>query len=428
MSAQVDVVKSIFQMSNPQERIYFDYRVSRLGTAYNVPFLADITGISTEIIDQLLHKLISVNEMLRSCFMVINGDLSRVSYDMVDFDIEFFSVPNLDEVDFRQYLKNFDLKNPPLFRFSIFEDSKHKKYLLFDAHHILFDGYSACLIQKDMENLLLSKDLDERCPYDCYVQHEKSFIRSPEYQKLREYWLRRLDGADFLSPFPVIDENSEGERNNWIKRSIRPEDCEVFKKLALKYKTTQFNFYLSMLYLTVGFETGKKDLIFVTPTLNRSKKIFLQTIGLFINIIPFRNSYNDDNTVSDFLKQVSKNSFADLGNQYFQFNDLVSALRMEHTQNKTPNFSLYFDFEDEFNKKKFTKDLGFDLRRSKYDVDFVIAKRNGFFDIDVSFRPFISANDIENIMERFFNILNLLKYNSTAMEMTIEDFQKSTQE
>lgn len=135
---------SICDMSAPQERIYYDYRLSHNRLIYNNPFLDDVTGIPEEKILPILQEIVRRHPILRTYFDGVNDRLVQCVQPDIPITIDHVEVDSLEQIDYRDYLTVFSLNTPPLFHFVLLH-SPDKSILLFDVHHILLDGYSSSL-------------------------------------------------------------------------------------------------------------------------------------------------------------------------------------------------------------------------------------------------------------------------------------------
>ncbi|KYD04313.1 hypothetical protein B4102_3293 [Heyndrickxia sporothermodurans] len=409
--AQTVVESKHYDMSNAQERIYYDYRLNKNKHIYNIGFITDESESEYHDLVNNANKFFSDFEMFRTTFKMVNKKLVQYINPISPIKIERVQVDTVENIDFKKYLKTFKLSEYPLFNLTLFE-SPDKKLLLFDVHHILIDGYSSTLLQEHMnafgKNIKLDKPLH---PYSKFIEFEKVFYNSPEYKEMGNYWKEKLKGFDFSNPLNRKNSDDYAYGNTSIQ--ISSEVAEKLSEFSKGGKTTLFNIFLGAFSIALNIFTGRKDITVLTPVLNRYKPEFKNTIGVFTNLIPMRVKMNSNLLLGNFLKEVRKTTVEGIKNQFYQYNHILQDLK-----SSDPQFFFYMDFEDKSLKKnRKTEDIPHAVAIPKFILDLEVKNLNGIYNISASYKKsYLSEDEVESILELLIRILSNVFTNDNFRE------------
>jgi hypothetical protein len=366
---------------------------------YNNPFLSDISEFEGDL-EEVLKKIVVLHEILRTSFINSGKKLMQHVMPEVKVKVDYVQVPDIKKIDYHLYLKEFDFKNPPLFHATVFLGPKNKKILLFDVHHILFDGYSASLFQ----NMLLEiahGNIPEgpTDQYRDYVRFEADFMQSEAYHQMERYWADRLNGYDsVISLSPTEQTMGYGT----LLRDMDDEFSRKLKELSSSMNISFFCVLYAALNLALSKEFDKNDIVMLVPVLNRYRPQFKKILGLFINLLPIRGKMVDNAVIPDYLNATAKNIGLDISNQFCDFSSIIQIYNKENNV-KNPKFYFFFDYEDRSIKKiKGTREMSVSINTSKYGIDFYIRNYNNSFQIEASYKAnFFRKEQVENILNNF---------------------------
>ena len=188
--------KKIYPLNSSEMGIYLDNKET---TAYNLPYFLPLSDdIDTDRLKKAVKKLFDIRPHLfiRVC---IDADGNVGKYiDRSDFDIPTVKSDGLETFE----PVPFDLTKEQLFRLAIYE-TKDKKYLFFEFHHILMDGTSAGLFVKDLFDVYDGKPVaDEECSAEEYSEKESENRRTKAYEDGKEYYRKTFGGIECSSVLP----------------------------------------------------------------------------------------------------------------------------------------------------------------------------------------------------------------------------------
>ncbi|MCP5106470.1 MAG: amino acid adenylation domain-containing protein, partial [bacterium] len=185
--------KEYYKLSPPQKRFYILGQVERESINYNIWScfrLAEGTGLIR--LENAFKHLIRRHESFRTCFIMVNDRPVQRIHDEVEFKIEY-----CDSID--NFIRPFDLSSAPLLRAGVVTGD----ILVVDMHHIVSDGISMEIFQKELIRLYSSGELPPlRIQYKDYTEWQvnKDRQREEELKGREAYWLKV-----FESDLPVLD-------------------------------------------------------------------------------------------------------------------------------------------------------------------------------------------------------------------------------
>lgn len=395
-----------FPLSVVQERIYFEYRISKNKKAYNNPFMADVSMYENKKIEDMLYQLVCRHRLLRAVLRNENGNLYWHIDNVPDnLQVTYLTVEDVDQINIEKLLMEFNLKQGPLYCFTICSDG-NKKYLLFDVHHLILDGFSSSLLQEDMYSIIENKDNRRNyCDYSEYVRFENDFYASEKYSSLKKYWEGRLGGAR-LNCFSEKREKKKGDIYSFII-SLDQKQMNRLSDFSRKNKVSQFSCCYAFLCLAISRVFQMKDIGIHTTVLNRYEAKFNNCVGVFTNYIILRTMIPVKVDLSEFIGLVGDAVQKDLEHQYYQYNDLVNSIGY-----RGADINFYLNYEDVSMKKIANmKEIRATVDIPKYDVDFNFRMRNGMFDLEVCYKTdYLTDKEVHAIVNLFCKILEKLEF------------------
>ncbi|NKI22671.1 SDR family NAD(P)-dependent oxidoreductase [Paenibacillus dendritiformis] len=411
---QTDMV--YYDMSGPQERIYFDYRLSSHKNVYNIGFVSDKSGDDYEDLAANVNKFVEQFDMLRTTFTTVNNKLVQCVNPMKPIEIQRVQVDSADDIDFAKHVKTFKLSEYPLFHLTLFE-APDKKLLFFDIHHILLDGYSTTLLQEQME-VFGKLDAKEKplCPYSKYVEFEKTFYAGKEYAEMEDYWKHELHGFDFTNPL----ERKEAKDTSYGHASVQVSSglARALLEFAKSRNTTMFTIFLSAYALALRMFTKRSDISIVTPMLNRYEPEFRNCIGVFTNLIPLRVEMKPQLTLDEHIKHVTTKTIGGIKNQFYQYNHIIRDFKEAGAQ-----FHFYMDFEDNSLKRfRETEDIPYAVHIPKFILDLEVKNLNQMYHISASYKKsYLSDEEVTDILHSLMKNLSEI-FTNAKLHYTLDEF------
>jgi amino acid adenylation domain-containing protein len=353
--------KEYCQLSSAQKRLYILQQIDPGSTAYNMS--ATIVLDKTLDINRLVKtfkKLIHRHESLRTSFVMVNETPVQQVHDHVDFLLEYFEMPGQDlasgsegEVeDYRGIIKNFarpfDLTRAPLLRVGVISTPENY-ILLVDMHHIISDGVSMEVLEKEFYGIYSEKKLlSLKLQYKDYARWQNSPEQQKKIKRQETYWLNLL-----LGELPVLDLPQDyprpalqGSAAHFVNFLLEGTETQKIKNLVKETDTTLYMVILSLYNIWLSKLNHQEDIIIGTPIAARRHWDLERIIGMFVNTLVMRNFPLAAKTFKTFLKEVKNRTLDAYENQEYQFEDLVDKLSVRRDTSRNPIFDVMFNFLD----------------------------------------------------------------------------------
>ena len=209
----------------------------------------------------------------------------------------------------------------PLLRALLCRFDDRDSALLLTVHHSVSDGWSVQVILRDLGAFYAARvsgtppKLPQMRQYRECAEWQRANASTADDEALK-YWAGRLDGArEFVMP------NDHGHP----ERYSRPYSLHVFgidadtmgaaAVLANATRGTRFMVLLSAIYVLAHQITGATDLTVKAVTAGRTELEFHNTMGMFLNVVPFRTEIADCTSFRDIVLKTRETFIDAMANE-----------------------------------------------------------------------------------------------------------------
>jgi condensation enzyme len=189
--------------------------------------------------------------------------------------------------------------------------------LFLAVHHSVSDAWSVEVTIRDLGAFYAARSsgipakLPEVQQYHEYSEWQKANVADSGDDGAPKYWLEKLNGArEFTMP------NDHGHPDTYSRpyslhvHAIGADVISEAAALATAARSTVFTVFLSAFYVLAHKLTGATDLAIRAFTAGRNDEQFHNTMGLFINVVPFRTDLSDCASFRDIVMQT-RETFVD---------------------------------------------------------------------------------------------------------------------
>ncbi|SHJ71338.1 non-ribosomal peptide synthetase [Aquimarina spongiae] len=339
-----------YPQSSTQKRVYFMYEFDKESLAYNMPSVFELTGeLDKKRLEEAFKKLIDRHEILRTSFMIKEGQPVQYINNNVDFKIEYHDHLNADVDEIvSNFIRPFDLGMAPLLRVGLITRDSSDHILMLDIHHIINDGVSQGILIRDFVNYYNGKDLEElQIQYKDYAVWQQSEEQKQNIESQKAFWKNEFVETPEVLELPidysrVSDKVNKGAGLNFLLNS---EDSKKLREIAQKENVTTFMLFLSFYYILLNKLTNLEDVTIGTTVAGRQHADIENMLGMFVNTIPLRNYPNGSLQFVEFLAKVKTRTLQALDNQEIQYDDIVDELKLDRVAGHNPLFDVLFVFE-----------------------------------------------------------------------------------
>jgi tyrocidine synthetase-3 len=363
--------KEYYILSPAQKRQYILQQVDPNSTVYNMPELILLPGKPEMVkLQETLRKLIRRHESLRTSFqMTANEPVQRV-HDKVEFEIEYYRGevkgkpaardPQPTEALISSFIRPFDLTQAPLLRVGLIqprhtpsalrghpsqEGREHQSLLMVDMHHIISDGVSHEILQKEFGTLYRDETLPPlRIQYKDFSQWLNHPGQKEKLKKQEAYWLSQFEGeipilnlpTDF--PRPAIQDFTGGKLEFQLDRA----QTGALKAAAFENGASLFMVLSALIQVLLAKLSGQEDIVIGIPVAGRRHAELDNIMGMFVNTLALRNNLIDEKSFIEFLTGVKTRTLEAFENQEYPFEELVEKVEVNRDASRNPLFDVMF--------------------------------------------------------------------------------------
>ncbi|SKA46680.1 AMP-binding enzyme, partial [Chitinophaga eiseniae] len=221
-----------------------------------------------------------------------------------------------------------------LLKLRLLKASDDKCYWYAKVHHVLFDGYAMALFFNNVSRLYttwISGHTEADVPsfsYGKFIADELQYKSSDQYQDDRRWWLERLGGTGTSAAFQSCVHANNRHTMSTQRLEIRIEASLFYEITAFckLYHCTAFHYFIAVLFVLHKRYNNQEALLLGVPVFNRSSKQFKETLGAFVNILPFSVPVEDDRVFSQLLPLVAAELKECYRHQRFPLYDMLKEL------------------------------------------------------------------------------------------------------
>lgn len=229
----------------------------------------------------------------------------------VPFSIE--RRPVVDEESFAAFLsgdrtRGFDLSAAPLARLTLFDMGPDHFRLVWTLHHILMDGRAFVIVLSEVQeqyDRLLRGELPaatEGPAYRTYVEWQ----RNRDLSGATDFWREKLAGLEGPTPVPP-DFARDGSNSTELVEVELPESCtSALARIADANQITLNTIVMGAWGILLARYAGASQVLFGAVKTARAGTVASASsvVGLFLNTLPVRMSFDGDPPVIEALRQL----------------------------------------------------------------------------------------------------------------------------
>jgi len=424
--------KEYYDLSYAQKRLWIINQKEPENTAYNMAGrMLFKESINMQAVKKTFAKLIERHESLRTRFKCVEGKPVQVIEAAVDFEVPLRDLSSMAEPDKQKELNRiyvavseyvFDLEKTPLLTAELVRIKDDEYELIFCMHHIISDGWSMNLLREEFTGLyeanrknLYIEPAPLKIQYKDFAAWQNKQIESSSKSKTaRDYWYELLKD----NPSPIsISHREQGEalkdKTGELHRIVVEKDTkERLLSLAKEQQTSLFTVLLSAFNILLMDLTGENDILIGTPGSGRNHESLEKIIGYFINTTILRNQVYEDESFTDVLAKINKNTLTALEYQSFPIEKLV-----EEFDIKFPQITIFFnmlniDGSESRNFDPNGTDEAEALKFIKFELVFYAKEYSDAIEITCLYvKEFFKASRIASIMSKYAGLLERVAEN-----------------
>ena len=400
------VTPTFFTLSQNQRLIWLGQQLAPGVPLYEMVHLFTLHGVvQEETFREAFRRLVDETEVLRLVSPGSAGSSEALHVQRLCVaDCEFVNLADQQDID--QTLQRFVSERmaerleltSALYDSVLLQLSADKYCWYLKLHHLLTDGLNGKAVLAGLEEqyLALQDGGVAAVPksYAEYVEYEAAMRHRPEYPEHRKWWEER--SVEYTgSRFYRGGVSSESALHDRVVIDLSTELSDAIRNTAMSSPFRQltpslscFNVFVTALFAWLHRLEGHRELGIGATSHGRITPQFRNTIGLFMQLLPFRVQVADDETFESLSRKLATEAsgffrhavpgvtrpetqkafdvalnFVDLS--VGQFAGLPTTMDWVHNNHGDPRRRLTLSIQETTNERRFQ--LLFDFNRAAFD-------------------------------------------------------------
>jgi len=416
-----------------QRGLFLLEQYEQIGTSYNLPAVFTLNGeVDVKKIEEAFRAIIQRHEALRTSFVYEADEMVAVIYPDVAFSLEHIDVDGGEEelkAALQAWVTPFNIAHPPLLR-AVLIYSTLGDFMIYDMHHIISDGTTNYLIQRDFMRLYQGDALPPlKITYGDYVTWYLERMKCEEMQANRAYWHKELGGelpqraiaSDYLRG------NTRAFTGEHFNATLDEQYLEEFRRFTSERRLTMFSVLIGALSMLLCKLTGETQSVIGSPMHGRFLPQHNEIVGMFVNTLALRVEIHDSETVGEFLQRVQAKCIEAFAHQEYPYADLIEELDLKTDFGRNPLFDVMLVLQ---NYNICAEDTGIteefvvcDIsdqwninNSSKFDLSINVKETRHRLEIDFEYRAdLFKASTIQAIAGYYLHILQTIVHEWDGM-------------
>lgn len=332
-------------LSRAQQRMWLLQQLDPDSTAYNIPVVLRLHGqldyaALTASIEQILQR----HEILRTAFAIERDRPMQVIHNELRLDLRIDDLRHMTDREREREVASrmranaehvFDLKTLPLFRIELLRLGEEEHMLLSSMHHIIFDGWSAGVLLRELSTFYASftqHDSHHPAPlsiqYADYAAWQTRQIEGGELEQQRHYWQNQLATAP-----RSIDLPTDAPRSTQLTFdgaaypfTVGLETFSRLKTVSERCSATMFMTTLAAFGLLITRYARQDRVVIASASANRDLEEIEPLIGCFVNTLPLQIDISGDPSFEELLHRVKRTALDAYANQDMPFEEILELL------------------------------------------------------------------------------------------------------
>ena len=318
-------VQETMPLTDSQMGIYLDGIANEFSCKYNIPFAFDFAAGSVDArrLQDAVTKAVANFRAFATRIDVVNGTPMMKPAEKLP-EVKF--VETSDD-EFQQmkasFVKPFSFADGALWRAVVVKTPKHV-HLLFDIHHILFDGTSLVVFERAIATAYNGEKIapESWTPFEVSA-YEIARQKSEQVAKAYEYFDKYVGGVECDSNIiPDKSEESLGERRDVVEFVLK-SNREKVEQFTRGHGITENTLLLSAFCYALAKYTGQNESLVASVNNGRHVNELDNSIGMFVRTFPIHMEFDENAEVGAFLNEAQDNLFQTMGNDSVSFATLA---------------------------------------------------------------------------------------------------------
>jgi amino acid adenylation domain-containing protein/non-ribosomal peptide synthase protein (TIGR01720 family) len=341
-----------------QQRLWFIDQLEN-STQYHIPEVWRLRGaLDLPALRQAIHGIVERHEILRTHFSHMEGELVQIieadfAIDIPIQDMTLLTASEQQEAVTaavrEEWERSFDLAQGPLLRLKLLKLGEQDYILLRTAHHIVFDGWSESIFDRELAELY-STACEARphslgplpLQYADFALWQRRNLSGGLFAAELDYWREKLSGIPEELALPK-DRPRQARQTfaaSMFHASLPAAHLKALHELGRAEHATLYMTLLTAFSVLLGRYSGQNDIVVGSPVANRPDPRLEELIGYFASALVMRTRVDWNTGFRDLLGRVRSGALEAYRHQDIPFEQLVEIISPGRNLSVPPVFQV----------------------------------------------------------------------------------------
>ncbi|KAK8103678.1 uncharacterized protein PG998_010711 [Apiospora kogelbergensis] len=381
-----------------QSRFWFlEQFLEDRASALNITLSIDIQGsLDVEKLKTAVRLVGQRHEALRTRF-VTGDDEDGVTQEILASShlvLDTFGIKAEAEADewHRALAEHkYELSKGENMRIILLQRSSSSFRLLIGYHHINMDGISLEVVLKELQTIYDSQrppNIRDILQYPDFAEMQRREYQSGQWKESLAFWKEEF-GGQAPPVLPLLPLSKTQTRTSVTAYSSNTAtlylDSTTVGKIqstCSKLKVNPFHFHLTVFYTLLTRLLDVEDLCIGISSANRQAPGSLQSVGLYLNLLPLLLKSAPRQTFANAVKTIRDKSLRAFGNSAVPFDVIVNEVGDVRTTSRSPLFQVLVNYRPGVSERRQfcgceSKIAAFEQGQTAYDLTLDILENPG---------------------------------------------------
>lgn len=397
-------------ITSGEKSVYLEWLKNPSNTLYNAPFELKLDkNIDTKLLKDCILKTIYNNKNMCAKYSLENNEITKIYVEEPLYDVKINNVSEKDYLLIKDnFAKPFNLNEFPLFRIEIYVTEKNV-YVLLDIHHIIFDGSSFIIFMNEVSDRYNKIAVEDKTNKKINMHVSNSLL-----EESKKFYMENFTDDIPVNDLPY-DKPREKERKfvgNHISSFIDESLTQKINEFIKSHSITLNTFMQAAFSIMYSKYTYSEDLIYGIAYSGRDSRELENIIGMFVRTIPYRTNINWDESITDFVQNMQKQTLDYIYYSNYSYDNLVKDLEIPRTCSRNALFDVMFVCQnmhiDSFKFGDIIAKFAPVIRNtSKFDFTFEVIPANNKININLEYDvELFGESNMYRMMKHYIHIID----------------------
>ncbi|MFC7418803.1 amino acid adenylation domain-containing protein [Iodobacter arcticus] len=309
--------QAFYALSSAQKRLWLVSQVKEQSVAYNVHAAFLLEGeLCIPSFKQAFSQLICRHESLRTNFIFTQGEPKQHIHSAIELPLTLLepaaitiNSPALNQLYLELAQHHFNLETDALFQITVVKLSTEKpaQVLMFNAHHIICDGWSNSIILKELSELYTCYRRQQAptlqplvIQYKDYAAWHNKVLNTAQALNDKAFWQTQLAGVNHPMLLPNAS-NTERYSGHWYRSILDEALASAMQDYCRHNSISLYTFFASATSVLLSHYCATDEIIYATPIADRQLPQLQSQVGFYLNTFLLRQALTPELSFADLL-------------------------------------------------------------------------------------------------------------------------------